>query len=310
MNTASTRRRAMLALFAGAICISFAAIFAKKALQADMGPMGSAFWRLVLAVPLFAVVALPALRRGITWSWMLWLPAFFFGFDLLTWHLAFQYTTAGISTLIVNTSVVLVGLGGWLLLKERIGMLWAAGAALAIVGVGGIALTATPGHGASNPLLGNMLSLCTAVCYACYLLSAKVVRRTVPTSVLMLTVVIGAAVILFIGMVLTSEPLMPGTGEAWLWVALMALVPQTLGQGLVIHGLKDLPASFSAIVLLLQPVGTTIWGAMFLDEVLTATDLGLGGLVLAGILLARLGTVDSEETSAACTRAATKDTSP
>lgn len=304
----------LLAVIAGAIGISFAAIFAKKAMQSDIGPMASAFWRLVLAIPIFALLALPALRRGVRWTPLLLLPAAFFGFDLLFWHQAFQFTTAGMSTLLANVSVVFVGIGGWWLLKERLDWRWAAGAGCAMGGIGLIALMSQPGVGASNPLLGNLLSLGTALCYAGYLLSAKVLRRTVPASVIMLAVVAGAPVVLGLGVVLSSEHFMPGDGpvlvlhlgwvgvvgckEAWLWIALMAIVPQTLGQGLVVWGLRNLPASFSAVVLLIQPIGTTIWGAMMLGEHLTAWDLGLGVLVLGGILLAKFGTAERTDTRA------------
>jgi drug/metabolite transporter (DMT)-like permease len=288
----------LLAVIAGAIGISFAAIFAKKAMQEDVGAMASAFWRLVLAIPIFALIAMPALRQGLSkagagslrWTPLLLLPALFFGLDLLTWHLAFKYTTAGMSTLLANVSVVFVGIGGWWLLKERLHWKWFAGAACAMAGIAGLAILAQPGTGASDPLLGNMLSLCTAVCYAAYLLSAKVLRKTTPASIVMLAVVVGAPVVLGIAVAVSGEQLMPGTDRAWLWLVLLAIVPQSLGQGLVIWGLRNLSASFSAVVLLIQPVATTIWGALFLNELLTTWDFGLGMLVLSGILLARLGT--------------------
>lgn len=292
-------------MVAGAIFISFAAIFAKKAMQADIGPMASAFWRLVLAIPIFAVIAMPALRRSVSgspgaalrWTPLLLLPGLFFGLDLLTWHLAFTYTTAGVSTLLANVSVVFVGIGGWLLLKERLDWRWAAGAAFALAGITGLALMSQPGTGAPNPLLGNILSLGTAVCYAAYLLSAKVLRRTTQASIVMLSVVLFAPVILIIGVVVSSEQLMPGSSEAWIWLAGMAIVPQSLGQGLVIWGLRNLPASFSAVVLLIQPVATTIWGGLILGEATSEWDIGLGILVLGGIVLARFGTHEAPATT-------------
>lgn len=300
--TRPERRRALLAVIAGAICISFAAIFAKLAMQSEVGPMASAFWRLLLAIPIFAVIALPALRRGVRWTPLLVLPALFFGLDLLTWHLAFTYTTAGISTLLANVSVVLVGIGGWWLLKERLDWRWIAGAVFAMAGVAGLALLSQPGTGAPDPLRGNLLSLGTAVCYAAYLLSAKVLRRTTPASVVMLSVVAGAPVVLLVGVAVSGEHIMPGTSEAWLWLVLLAIVPQSLGQGLVIWGLRSLPASFSAVVLLIQPVATTIWGSLLLGEATGSWDIALGVLVLSGIVLARFGTHDTPGTTLhACT---------
>ena len=285
----------MTAVLAGAVGISFAAIFAKKAMQHDVDAMASAFWRLTLSIPIFACLAMPAIRRGVKWTLWLLVPAVCFGLDLLTWHLAFKYTTAGMSTLLANVSAVFVGVGAWWWLKERLDWRWAVGAALAMAGVAGLAFTAAPGSGASNPLLGNMLSLLTALCYAAYLLAAKRMRDTVPASVIMLCVVVGAPIVLLAGVFVGGESLLPGTPHAWVWLVLLAIVPQTLGQGLVIFGLRGLPAAFSAIVLLVQPVATTIWGGLFLGESLGPWELGLGTLVLVGIVFARLGTGGTKE---------------
>ncbi|MCH2136992.1 MAG: DMT family transporter [Phycisphaerales bacterium] len=283
----------MIALVLGAVGISFAAIFAKEAMHAGAGPLNSALWRLILAVPVFALLALPHLRTASRPSWWIVVPGLAFGLDLLTWHLAFTKTTAAASTLLANVSVVFVGFGGWWLLKERIDWRWGLGAGLALTAVGAMALLASPGTGAPDPLMGNLLSLGTAVCYAAYLLSAKVVRRTVHASVVMLAVVLIAPLVLAGGLLCTDEPWLPPTSDAWLWIVLLALVPQCAGQGLIIWGLRGLPASFSAIVLMIQPIGAAVWGALFLGELLTGADIALSAVVLAGILLARVGTQDT-----------------
>jgi drug/metabolite transporter (DMT)-like permease len=116
-----------------------------------------------------------------------------------------------------------------------------------------------------------------------------VTLATTPASVIMLGVVLTAPVVLYIGMVVANEPMVPTNGDAWLWLALLAIVPQSIGQGLIIWGLRSLPASFIAIVLLLQPVATTIWGELMLDEPVRGVDIVFGALVLLGIVLARLG---------------------
>jgi drug/metabolite transporter (DMT)-like permease len=211
--------------------------------------------------------------------------------------LAFTFTTAGVSTLLANVSVVFVGIGGWLLLREKLDWRWAAGACLAMSGVGALAIMTQASTSAPDPLRGNVLSLGTALCYAGYLLSAKVLRRATPTSIIMLSVVTGAPLVLLVGMLVTGEQFLPKTADAWLWLILLAIVPQSLGQGLVIWGLRSLPASFGAVVLLIQPVATTVWGSLMLGELLSAWDIGFGMLVLGGIVLARFGTHEPQATT-------------
>jgi drug/metabolite transporter (DMT)-like permease len=61
------------------------------------------------------------------------------------------------------------------------------------------------------------------------------------------------------------------------------------GQGLITYALAHLPAPFSAVALLLQPVVSTFCAWVILAETVNGWQL-LGGLiVLGGIWLARQG---------------------
>ena len=68
-----------------------------------------------------------------------------------------------------------------------------------------------------------------------------------------------------------------------------ALVPHIAGQSLIAYGFAHLPAAFSSVSLLLQPVLATIYAWALLGEAVGPVQM-LGGLVvLAGIYLAKRG---------------------
>ena len=295
-------RLPLLALVGGALAVAFAPIFPKMAMDASsIGPIATAFWRLTLATPvLFVAWVIAGLIRKddndnfmkpVSLPWLL-LPGILFGLDLLTWHLSFPLTTAANATLLANLEVVLVGVVGWLILKERIGWEFGAGGLLALAGVAILLSSGPAAEEGRDPMMGDLLALLTAVWYASYLLSIKRVRRrwTAPTVILM-TTIIGSA---FLGAstAISGESFLPDDSDAWIYLILLAIIPHCVGQGLIVFSLAAVPASLAAVTLLLQPVGAACWGWLILGEALNPMQIFAGIIVLIGIALARLGTLE------------------
>jgi drug/metabolite transporter (DMT)-like permease len=67
----------------------------------------------------------------------------------------------------------------------------------------------------------------------------------------------------------------------------LAWVSQAIGQGLIAYALGHLPASFSALALLIEPLTAAILGWAWLGEALTVPQAIGGAIVLAGIIVAR-----------------------
>jgi drug/metabolite transporter (DMT)-like permease len=87
----------------------------------------------------------------------------------------------------------------------------------------------------------------------------------------------------------SGEQLFPATVYGWLILAGLALISHAAGQGLIAYALAHLPAAFSSVSLLFQPVMAALFAWLLLHEPLVALQV-LGGLiVLAGIYVARQG---------------------
>lgn len=295
-------RLPLLALIGGALAVAFAPIFPKMAMDASsIGPIATAFWRLTLATPVLLIAWLLVMRlqdhhassghRRIRTIWLL-LPGILFGLDLLTWHLSFPLTTAANATLLANLEVVLVGIVGWLILKERIGWQFGVGGMLALAGVALLLSAGPEAREGRNPLVGDLLALMTAVWYASYLLSIKRVRKQWPAITVIFITTVAGSVVLLVSTLVAGESLLPDDPEAWLYLVLLALIPHCIGQGLIIFSLAALPASLAAVTLLLQPVGAACWGWLILDEALNPIQILAGLVVLVGIGMARLGTLE------------------
>ena len=283
------RGLSLFALFAGAIFIALSPIWVRVS---EVGPTASAFWRVALAVPLLWILFAFNSKGRKTLDKDQFLPllatgAAFAG-DLAFWHWSIQYTSVANSTLLANLASIFVTLAAWVLWKQRPSGLFLAGLAAALLGVG-LLVRASLGFSATA-LLGDGLGVVTAMFYAWYLMSMKSLRdRGMATLQLMAVTTTITAVILLPVALASGEALAPQSGLGWLKLLGLAWISHSAGQGLIAYALAHLPAAFSAVGLLLQPVMAAIFAWLLLAEPLSALQCAGGAVVLAGIYLAHRG---------------------
>jgi drug/metabolite transporter (DMT)-like permease len=82
---------------------------------------------------------------------------------------------------------------------------------------------------------------------------------------------------------------MPQSVKGWGAVVALGLVSHVGGQTLIAYALGRLPASFSAVSLLLQPVVAALLAWPILGEPITLRQILGGIVVLGGIALAHQG---------------------
>lgn len=281
------RGLSLFALFAGAIFIALSPIWVRVS---EVGPTASAFWRVCLAVPLLWVL-LFSLKTKETRIFnndfpMLLVAGIAFAGDLAFWHWSIKFTSVANSTLLANLASIFVTLAAWLLWKQKPTGLFLAGLAAALLGV---ALLVRASLGSSpTALLGDGLGVVTAMFYAWYLLSVKGLReRGAGTLALMAVTTTITALILLPVALASGEPMLPESAAGWLKLLGLAWISHAAGQGLIAYALAQLPAGFTSVGLLLQPVIAALFAWMLLGEPLVAMQVAGGAVVLAGIYLAR-----------------------
>jgi drug/metabolite transporter (DMT)-like permease len=288
------RRLAFTALIAGGIAIAFSPIFMRLS---EIGPLATAVHRLALGLPLFWLWLalekggdqgpLPLRSRPANWreAGLLALAGLFFALDLAAWHSSLGYTSVANATLLANNAPIFVALGAWLLWRERPTRAFVIGLALSVVGC---ALLSRGGFKpGQSTLLGDGLALLTGVFYSGYFLTVKRLRARFTTAAIMTwSAMVGAALLLPAAWA-SEGVLLPASLAGWLVVLALALFSHVGGQSLITYAMAQLPAGFSALTLLIQPVGAAIFAWILFGEALGPLQLAGGLVVLAGIWLAR-----------------------
>ena len=89
--------------------------------------------------------------------------------------------------------------------------------------------------------------------------------------------------------IMQGEALLPASTTGWLVLLGLAWISHCAGQGLIASSLAHLPAAFSSVSLLFQPVMAAIFAWLLLAEPLVPLQVAGALVVLAGIYLARRG---------------------
>ena len=277
---------AVAALFAGAAAIGTSAVLVKLT---EVGPVSSAFWRVALALPVlwvWARMADPGApgRAAPGSTRLLVLAGVFFAGDLAVWHWSIQLTSVANATLLANCAPIFVVLAAWVLFKRTPRARFVAGLATALAGM---ALLLGGDFEHSGPqLAGDALGIVTAMFYAAYQLTVTRARKTISTARIMaVSGAVTAAILLPIALA-SGERFVPATPGGWLPLLGLALVSQVGGQSLIAYAMAHLPATFSSVGLLLQPVIAAALAWIVLGESLTALAIAGGVLVLVGIRIA------------------------
>lgn len=295
MTAARSARLAFPALIAGAIGIAFAPIFVR---WSSVDPVSTAFWRVLLALPVMAAMMAWSGRRTADpaptrtrqptrprdFAGLLLAGAFFAG-DLGFWHWSIAFTSVANSTLLANFAPVFVTLGAWWLFGARFRPLFFVGLALGMAGA--ITLMADSISIGIDTLIGDGLGLITAVFYAAYILSVGRLRARFGTATVMTWSGIGTVVILLPVALLTESAFWPQSTEAWAVLLGLALISHAAGQSLIAFALAHLPAALGSLSLLIQPVMAAGLAWVLLAEALGWLQALGGAIVLAGILIAR-----------------------
>jgi drug/metabolite transporter (DMT)-like permease len=285
-----TNGKALASLIAGALCIGFAPIFVRLI---DVGYTAAAFWRVALSVPVLGLLWYGRHERtsgrGFERQRWLWLAGVFFAADLAVWHQSIRFTSVANATLLANLSPVFITAGSVWLFKERINLRFLNGLALALTG--SAILLADSFTVSAQTVRGDCFGVVAAVFYSGYLLGVSRLRRHVSTVEVMWWSILACAAALLPVVLLLDEPLWPQSGRGWAVLLGLAFVSQIAGQGLIGYALALLPASFSSVTLLVQPVAAAVFAWGLLAEPFGVQQALGGAIVLAGIIACHRTTV-------------------
>jgi len=292
-----------VAILFGILAVSTASIFIRFA-QKEATSLVIAAWRLTVASIILIPVAAATHKRELTSLTrnellLALLSGVFLALHFATWITSLQYTTVASSVVLVSTIPLWVALLSPFTIKEPIRRAVLIGLILALLGgmVVGISDSCSISGGRiicpsladfmrGRAFLGDLLAICGAIAGAGYLLIGRKLRAKM-SLISYISLVYGmAAIVLVIIMFSARENPFGYSPPIYLWLILLALVPQLIGHSTFNWALGYLSAAFVSITLLGEPIGSIILAYFILHEKPTLIKLIGGGLILVGIYIA------------------------
>jgi drug/metabolite transporter (DMT)-like permease len=293
----------ILAIIIGILAVSTASIFIRFA-QEEASSLVIAAWRLTVASLILVPVATTRHKRELSSLHrndlsLALLSGIFLAAHFATWITSLQYTTIASSVVLVSTIPLWVALLSPFTIREPIKQVVWIGLVLTLIGVVTVAISDTCTFSAgrlscpnlSNFLrgqafFGDLLAVAGAIAGAGYLLIGRKLRAQM-SLVGYISLVYGmAAVALIIIMFAAGQSPFGYSPEIYLWMILLAVIPQLIGHSTFNWALGYLSAAFVSITLLGEPIGSTILAYFILHEKPSVIKLVGGGLILLGIYIA------------------------
>lgn len=298
----------IVALALGILAASSAALFIRYA-QADAPSLVIAAFRLLLAALILAPVALlrhrHELRQRTRWEFFLaLLSGTFLAFHFAAWITSLEYTTVASSVVLVSTVPLWVALFSPIFLKESLSRPAIIGMLLALVGgaiitfsdacfwrAGSIRCPSISGIVQGSALFGDLLALTGAIMAAAYVMLGRRLRSGMSLVGYVFLVYSMAGVVLLVVNLVVGNSFRGYPAQAYVWMILLALIPQLIGHTSFNWALRYLSAGFVSIALLGEPIGSTILAYFFLEEMPSPIAIIGAILILFGIYLASRGEV-------------------
>ena len=285
---ASTRLSGLLMAVIGSIAFSGKAIIVKLGYRYGVDAVTLIMYRMLFALPLFAVMAWWASRGKPPLSRKDWLGILGLGFSgyYLASFLDFaglQYISASLERLILYLNPTIVLILGLLIFKKKISRTQLMAMALSY---GGVLLVF--GHEVSfqgaNVWLGAGLVFASAISYAIYLVySGELVKRL--GSLRLVGLATTVACLLCIAQFLILKPLSAAiVAPEVIWLSILnATLCTAVPVLLVMMAIERIGAGLAAQTGMIGPMSTIAMGVIFLDEQLNLWIIGGTIFVLIGV---------------------------
>lgn len=275
----------LLRLFAGAVFISFSAVWVRLT---SVSPTTSGFYRLAIG-GLALLLVLLATGRRFELSRRAWLilaaGTVFFALDIWFFHASIVIVGPGLATLLSNFQVFFMTLGGVLFLGQKPHAVQLVSVPLALIGLGMIVgfdwSTLAPDY-----RYGIVVGILAGLFYAAYMLMMRASRRDAvdPLPVSEVAVVsIGSAILLGLAAFVEGESLAIPTAIDAFWLVNYGVLAQCFGLLLIASSLRLVTTTQAGIALLLQPTLSFIWDILFFDRPMTTIEV-LGALLTLGAI--------------------------
>jgi drug/metabolite transporter (DMT)-like permease len=285
-----TRKLAITEGITAGVLFGTASIFIRFLQNLDS--FSIAFWRLIIACLALAVI-LVVLKKSFNFSLVrknlisLSILGFFLGLHFIFFISAVKDTTILNATVLVNTTPIFSVLISIFFLKLKPSHLALAGLIISFIGVCVIAYaeTVTANTVFSPSLRGDLEAVLASFVEAIYLNYGMKVRGKMDILSIMIPIyMLTAVTVEVLGLSTTGRTLaIPNGIEAFLLLVGLGIMPTAIAHTLYFSSLSNLKSFETATMALLEPIGATILGIIFIQEIPAYIFVLGAALILLGI---------------------------
>ncbi|MBF6592892.1 MAG: DMT family transporter [Thermaceae bacterium] len=288
----------VLVLIGGVLALSFGSIFVRLATEsAHSQSVGFSLVISVLRLSMAALLLLPAWRNlsknlepG-AWLYAV-LAGVFLAVHFATWITSLAFTSIAASVTLVNTNPVWMALLSLVWLRQAPRPLTLGGMAVALLGGLVISLGSSSNPG-PNPALGNLLAVSGGLAASFYFLLGREAQNRGFGIGLYVAVAYGMAALVLLPLPLLFHTFYTGyPTQTYIWIALMALIPQLIGHTSSNWAVRWVEPVLVALVILLEPLGASLLAYFIFGELPGLQVLVGAAILLVGVGLAVVGSRD------------------
>ncbi len=287
-------RLAYISLGIGIVIFVFASPLVRITLDAGLPPMAIAAGRPTLALVILSVILLrrPAERAALRQLSRRQLALGALGGVLLGLYfammsLALRATDVLVTQAIINTGPLWIALLEVSILRERLRQgVWIG---LCISVSGGLVVAAASigqvgGSAGVSSLPGVGFALLSTLGFAVYMIVGRSLRKTVPLLTYLWLVMGFAALSSTLALLASGSSFFGHSHSAYFWLAVMTLLIQLVGHGIITYCIVYFPATLLAMMGPIISVGSAVVAYFLFAELPTGSET-LGSLILvAGVL--------------------------
>ncbi|MCX7705757.1 MAG: DMT family transporter [bacterium] len=207
-----------------------------------------------------------------------------FGMNLFIFY-SLQLTDSTITSLLMNANGFIIGILGFFLLREKIGIFELAGLFIGITGCWLIFTQGDFGKISHSSLMGNFLAVCASFCWAFYSVWGKragIIEKYGATLSTLWSSLFGT-IMLAIAILLLRIPLHLNLKNILISVYL-GIVPAGIGFTLWFYSINRLKTVIPGIIQFLAPLTTAFLAIIILKQSISVATILGGFLIIAGVI--------------------------
>ena len=274
-----------LTLLIGVVAVSFASVFIRLA---DAPALVIAASRLIIAslvlLPFAAVSSKVSLSRlAVRDIALMLLSSLFLALHFGLWITSLSYTTIASSVILVTSHPAFVAVLSYFLWKEKLSKINVSGIIVALAGV--VVINYGDFTLSSRAVMGDLMALAASLAMGSYLIIGRQLGKRIDALGYLTLIYSGAGLMLLVVLLAAGERFSGYSGQTYLMLLLLALVPQLIGHSALNLAVRTLPVTLVSVAILGEPIGASLLGALILHEIPKMNEIMGGVLILAGIFL-------------------------